>query len=386
MTRGAVTIWISASFVASIPFIACSSPQAGSPGSGDDGGNPSSGDDGTSTGSSSAGSGAAGSSGTGAGTGGSSGAGASSGAGVSSGASGSSGLSASSGASGSSGVGASSGIDAGGSSGVHGSSGVDAGHAEAGVGSSSGSSSGTTSAACTWSGALQYNGNASFTCYYFGQGPKQTASGYKSACGYNVTETTGGSGNNCGQSASDTADNTANTGLAKSTYFAAIPGDSNGGFSNVVHCGECAELTNPGSGHSVIVTIIDECPVNGGQNSPCASAGHLDVSMQAFNALDYSIGDPSGTTWKSVPCPVTGTIKAVLNAGIASQVYFQNMVYPLKSVSNATQSQYGYWQFSGGGAGGPAALTDVEGHTVTATIPSGGGDMGVQFPSPGTCN
>ena len=64
-----------------------------------------------------------------------------------------------------------------------------------------------------------------------------------------------------------------------------------------MHCGECAELTNPANGHSVVVTIIDECPIDGNQNSPCKSAGHLDVSMQAFNALDYSSGDPSGTTF-----------------------------------------------------------------------------------------
>ena len=218
-----------------------------------------------------------------------------------------------------------------------------------------------------------------------GKARRSSGSGFKTACGYLGRETTGGSGNNCGQAASDTIDNIASSGLAKATYFAAIPGDSNGGFSNVAHCGECAKLTNPRNGNSVIVTIIDECPVSGNQNSPCKSAGHLDVSMQAFNALNFSSGNPSNTTWKSVPCPVTGTIQATLNAGISTQVYFQNLVYPVKSVSNATQSQYGYWQFSGGGAGGPATLTDVEGHTVTATIPSGGGDMKVQFPSPGSC-
>src|SRR5580692_5849451 len=208
-----------------------------------------------------------------------------------------------------------------------------------GSGSGSGSSSGgTTPPGCTWPGDLSYSGNASFTCYYFGQGTTPSGSGYKTACGYNGTETTGGSGNNCGQSASDTVANIANTGLAKSTYFAAIPGDSGGTFSNVVHCGECAKLTNPSNGNAVIVTIIDECPISGNQNSPCTSAGHLDVSMQAFNALGFSSGDPSNTTWKSVPCPVTGTIQAVLNAGISSQVYFQNTIFPVRAVSNATQS------------------------------------------------
>jgi hypothetical protein len=282
-----------------------------------------------------------------------------------------------------------SGSGSGSSSGAH-DSGIDSGSSSgsgggSGSGSGSGSSSGGSSPACTWSGALSYAGDASFTCYYFGQGTTANGGGYKTACGYGGTETVPGSGNSCGQSASDTVQNIADTGLAKSTYFAAIPGDANGNFSNVVHCGECAKLTNTGNGNSVIVTIIDECPISGSQNSPCKNAGHLDVSMQAFNALGYSSGDPSNTTWKSVPCPVTGTIQAVLNAGIAGQVYFQNTVFPVKSVSGATQSQYGYWQFNAGGAGGQATLTDVEGHSVTGTIPAGGGDMKVQFPSPGSC-
>jgi expansin (peptidoglycan-binding protein) len=240
------------------------------------------------------------------------------------------------------------------------------------------------SAACSWSGGLSYNGNASFTCYYFGQGQKGP-NGYQSACGYAVTETVGGNGGNCGQAATDTVQNIANSGLAKDSYFAAIPGDANGGFSNVVHCGECAEITNPSNGKSVVATIIDECPTGGDQNAPCASAGHLDLSMQAFNALDFGSGDPSGASWKSVPCPVTGNIQAVLNAGVSSQIYFQNTVLPVKSVSGAQLSQWAYWDFGGGGTGHQATLTDVEGHTVTATIPSGGGDMKVQFPSAGSC-
>jgi hypothetical protein len=198
--------------------------------------------------------------------------------------------------------------------------------------------------------------------------------------------------NNCGQAATDVADNIANSGGARNDYFAAIPGDQNGGFTNVVHCGECARITN--GGNSIIVTIIDECPTNG-QNAPCKNTGHLDLSMQAFNALGYSTGDPSNTTWKTVPCPVTGNIKAVYNTDqngqpVPGQIYFQNTVFPVTAAAgpNVSHDPSGFWNFpSVSGGSFTTNLTDAVGDTLNnVVIPDGGGDLGVQFPSPaGTC-
>jgi hypothetical protein len=71
---------------------------------------------------------------------------------------------------------------------------------------------------------------------------------------------------------------------------------------------------------------------------------------------------------------VTGNIQAVLNS--QGQVYFQNLAYPLKSVSGASQSQYGYWE----PVGGSVTLTDVLGDTIQVNVPGNGGDTGGQFP------
>ncbi|MGD0680014.1 MAG: RlpA-like double-psi beta-barrel domain-containing protein, partial [Polyangiaceae bacterium] len=157
--------------------------------------------------------------------------------------------------------------------------------------------------ACTFGTA--HNGDGSFTWYYFGQGPMP----YKGACGYTVSETGGG------QNAVDTAANIANTSPATDTYFAAIPGASPGNFDTVTDCGACVEITGQ-NGKKIVATVIDECPLS---SNPLCTNGHLDLSTQAFDQLGYSTGNPSGTTWKFVACPVAGNIKAVANSG--SQYY-----------------------------------------------------------------
>ncbi|MGA2447952.1 MAG: RlpA-like double-psi beta-barrel domain-containing protein [Polyangiaceae bacterium] len=224
---------------------------------------------------------------------------------------------------------------------------------------------------CTWSGAPTYGGSGSFTWYYFGQGTSQSNGEYKTACGYTGTES--------GQT--DTVTNIANGGLASDTYFAAIPGAN--GFDTVGRCGMCVEIIN--GERKIIATVIDECPTDNGQNPLCAQAGHLDLSYAAWQALGFSVGDPSGTTWAAVECPVTGNIVASLNA--QGQVYFQNIAFPVGGVtsggSQATQSQYGYWSNV---SSGQVTLTDILGDTVTGDVPANGGDIGVQFPTaPAAC-
>src|SRR5580658_2283759 len=241
-----------------------------------------------------------------------------------------------------------------------------------GVSSESGSASGGASsipAECTW--GSPWNGNASFTWYYFGQGTYRTGNGYKTACGYAGTESSGG-----GQSAVDTVSNVASTSLAKATYFAAIPGKSSSQFDTVADCGSCVEITGM-NGNKIVATIVDECPTD---SNPLCTAGHLDLSTQAFDALGYSVGDPSGTTWRFVPCPVTGNIVAVQNA--ANQYYLQNSVYPITTVNGRGPSNYGYFNVSPGDV---SIASSAVGQTIEANIPGGGGDTGGQFPSAASC-
>jgi hypothetical protein len=200
------------------------------------------------------------------------------------------------------------------------------------------------------------------------------------ACGYQGTESGG---------MIDTVQNIANTSPASDTYFAAIPGVS--GFSTVNDCGACVEITNGGT--SIVATIIDECPTDNGENTACSSGNsvpnlaHLDLSYSAWKALNYNSGDPSNTTWKFVSCPVTGNITTSLKSGNSNQVYIENTVLPIVSVTyngqQATHLSYGAWQLPNGTnvQGATVTLTDVEGHTVTITIPSGGGMTSQQFPN-----
>jgi expansin (peptidoglycan-binding protein) len=199
---------------------------------------------------------------------------------------------------------------------------------------------------------------------------------YSTACGYTGTES------GFGQSAVDTVTNIATTSPANNTYFAAIPGQSSSNFNTVNDCGACVEITNGGS--KVIATIVDECPTSG---NPACTNGHLDLSTQAFDALHYSTGNPSGTTWKFIACPVTGNIKAIIKSGNANQVFFQNSIYPIVSVTGGTHLSYGAWQLNTSNAGGQTyRLTNSIGQYLDVTVPPGGGDTGRQFPSPGTCN
>jgi hypothetical protein len=194
---------------------------------------------------------------------------------------------------------------------------------------------------------------------------------YLTACGYQGTES----------GMTDTVQNIAGTAPASSTYFAAIPGSS--GFNTVNDCGACVEITNGST--SIVATIIDECPTDNGQNPACAQAGHLDLSYGAWSALHYSVGNPSGTTWKFVSCPVTGSITTRLKSGNTDQLYIENTVLPIVSVTYNGQAanhlSYGAWQLPNGAAaaGATLVLTDVEGHMVTIVV--GGSSTGQQFPN-----
>jgi hypothetical protein len=113
-------------------------------------------------------------------------------------------------------------------------------------------------------------------------------------------------------------------------------------------------------------------------------------------------GDLSGGSWSYIACPITTDIMIRFNNEYAGQIYIQNTVFPVATATATpsgsttatalTQSTYGYWsaQSINSLAGAKLTLTDVEGHTVTGTIPASdnttGASLGVQFPSPGTCS
>jgi hypothetical protein len=214
------------------------------------------------------------------------------------------------------------------------------------------------------------NGTGSFTWYYFGQGTSQQDGEYLTACGYQGRET----------GMIDTVQNIASTSPASGSYFAAIPGSS--GFNTVSSCGACVEIVNGGT--SIVATIVDECPTDNGQNPLCSRPGHLDLSYAAWKALGYPSGDPSGTTWKFVSCPISGVITTRLKSGNTDQLYIENTTFPVVSVTSGGQQahhlSYGAWQLANGmpAAGSTLTLQDVEGHSTTIQV-SGDGDTGEQL-------
>ena len=145
------------------------------------------------------------------------------------------------------------------------------------------------------------------------------------------------------------------------------------------------------NGTKIIATVIDECPYgNDGGNSACAAnaQGHLDLSKAAFDRLGYSVGNPSGTNWKFVPCPVSGNVKVRFKSGNNNEFFIENVITPIASVSvngqSASRQSYGAWHV-GGAISTPATLqmTDMAGRMLTVMLNSGTSnqDSGNQFPA-----
>jgi expansin (peptidoglycan-binding protein) len=96
-------------------------------------------------------------------------------------------------------------------------------------------------------------------------------------------------------------------GMAGNLYGAMATAD----YMNSTVCGMCAEITGP-SGMKATIQVIDQCPI--GSNPKC-TAGHIDLSHAAFNAVVPSNNAAGGevpnntpVSWRYVPCPVTTPI------------------------------------------------------------------------------
>ncbi len=232
---------------------------------------------------------------------------------------------------------------------------------------------GVTSTACS---LTNHSGSGSFTYYWFGQGTAKDGSGYRTACGYYGTES----------GMVDTVQNIAMSSPASNTYFAAIPGQN--GFDSKSNCGACVQITGQ-NGKQVIATIIDECPYGSdGSNSACAAnpSGHLDLSYNVFNQLGYSTGNPSGTNWKFVPCPVTGNIVVRVKPNNPNEIFIENTILAITGVQGASRTSYGTWHFGSNLSSGQSLqLTDAANRTLSVQLSSTSQgqnqDTGKQFPA-----
>lgn len=172
--------------------------------------------------------------------------------------------------------------------------------------------------------------------------------------------------------------------IANGQYFAAIPGQSSTNFDTSNRCGACVKIGN------AIITIVDECPYDGGQNIPCANnpKGHLDLSRAATSAAGVQ-GDPNiknQAAWNFVPCPVTGNVKIRLKPGNNNEFFIENVILPIQSVQcgsqNGSRTSYGAWHFGANVNGQSCSATDIGNSTITFTVGNTQGqdvDSGVQF-------
>jgi len=167
--------------------------------------------------------------------------------------------------------------------------------------------------------------------------------------------------------------------------FAAIPGTSSSDFNTSNRCGACIQIGN------AIVTVVDECPYDGSNNPPCKAnpTGHMDLSNAAASAGGVK-GDPNvhgQAQWKYIPCPVTGNVIVRLKTGNSNEMFIENIVLPIASVTcggqTGSRTSYGAWHFAGNIPGATCDITDIAGRKITVAAGSTQGqdvDTKVQFP------
>ena len=183
-----------------------------------------------------------------------------------------------------------------------------------------------------------------------------------------------------------TGSNNSITNIAVAANYAAIPGASPSNFDTSSRCGACVQIG------SAVITIVDECPYDAASNNaPCAAnpKGHLDLSTSGAGAAGVK-GDPSlknQTAWKFVPCPINGNVVVRLKSGNSNEMYIENMILPIQSVTcggqTGSRQSYGAWHFNSNIPGASCDVTDIAGRTINVTAGSSQGqnvDTGKQFP------
>jgi|GEM_PF-1588035 len=220
------------------------------------------------------------------------------------------------------------------------------------------------------SGAWGGYTDASITKYWFTQG---TTSFGDINCSFGIS--------NVGTQAGGDSVNHVSTGGG--SFFGAM---NTADYNNAAACGACAEVTAD-NGKSVVITIADQCPI---ASNPLCTAGHIDLSVDAYNALGlpvghYGKGAQGQVGWKYVPCPTAGGIQLRLkepNNRFWNMVIVENHTYPIAKVEvetdrgwlQASREEFNFWLPPGGNIGnGNVRITDVNGTVVSGSVSPAGG-------------
>lgn len=225
--------------------------------------------------------------------------------------------------------------------------------------------SGTGAVSCVKPGPEYINQNGSVAFYTFSQGSNGAVQ-----CSYQAT--------------SQNPDTIAHVATGNGQYFAALDTDD---FAAAKTCGACIEVSRD-DGRKVVATVVDECPKG---SDPKCVGGHVDLSRNAFlqigslaegflgkgNTLQPAPPTVGLISWRFVPCPVTGNAFARIKSGNQNEIFFENLVAPIKSatlngVSATALQPYNAWHFANNiTAGAALSVTDIDNSTITFTVASG---------------
>jgi expansin len=166
---------------------------------------------------------------------------------------------------------------------------------------------------------------------------------------------------------------------AGSCSFDASPEDLNvaaiaqGEYQNSAACGSCAEVQGPLG--TVRVRIVDVCP-------GCTTAGHLDLSREAFAKIAKPIDGRVSVRWRFVSCPVTGPIRYRFKVGsnpFWTAIQVRNHALPIQKLEWMNNGKwvvvprlsYNYFvQTSGMGSGSiRVRVTASNGQVLEDTLP-----------------
>ena len=147
-------------------------------------------------------------------------------------------------------------------------------------------------------------------------------------------------------------------------------------------CGECMKVT--GKKGSVTVRVVDSCPIDTPDNDCGDTNADLDLSAQAFAAIeDPSVG-MANITFQVVPCAVTGTMEFEFKSGSTqwwTAVQVRNHREPIATVEysqagdwiNMPRTDDNYFTADNGVGdqpqGLPLRITSVYGQVVLETLP-----------------
>lgn len=145
-------------------------------------------------------------------------------------------------------------------------------------------------------------------------------------------------------------------------------------FAGSAACGTCAEVQGPLG--TVKVRIVDVCP-------GCTTAGHLDLSREAFAKIAKPIDGRVAVRWRPVSCAVTGPLRYRFKEGSNpwwTAIQVRNHALPIQKLEwwkngqwvSVPRTSYNYFVQSSGMGSGPlrVRVTASNGQRLEDTLPS----------------